>query len=180
MARLKPLVQPTNDTCGQTCIAMLAGVKVDTAIANTRAINGCVTADLVRGLDAHGIKHGTERRWPWKRNTANWKVPDVAIITLAPRNENWYHAVVLHNGKIYDPALGVGIWLHHYIDLLAKFKAKFVDYIIVYKDDTTWQDSTDGGTASKRSSRDSSNLRSRKGRGRAARLQRRSPSHKSK
>ena len=143
MSGIRPLVQPTDDTCGQTCVAMLAGTDINSTIAATKAFNGCFTADLQRGLQIHGIRCGTERQWPWRRKPSGWRVPDAAIITVSPKHERWHHAVVLHNGIIYDPSLGVGIWLHHYIDLLAKYDSKFADYISVNKEDLKWQVSAD-------------------------------------
>ena len=57
MNKLTPIVQ-THRTCGQACVAMIAGVTLEEAIVATGKTSRTRTADLKRGLDVFGIPHG--------------------------------------------------------------------------------------------------------------------------
>lgn len=59
---MKPIVQPTRTTCGQTCVAMLAGVTVEEAIVAVGTHRPTDAEELIRGLAFYGLSVGVPRR----------------------------------------------------------------------------------------------------------------------
>jgi hypothetical protein len=111
---IRPLMQPTDDTCGQTCVAMIVGVTVDEVVQAMGWNTATSWQDCRRALAKFGIKTGGgDRPFPtvWRRGPREHKLPPYSIVEVrdAPRPKTWGHVVVLRDGIVYDPLYGCGI-----------------------------------------------------------------------
>ena len=102
---ITPILQ-THRTCGQTCIAMLAGITLIEAINIIGKTRATRTGDLKRGLDICGISHG-DRLIRHKRGRP---LPRLCIchfgMEIRPSMPIAGHWVVFHNGTFFDPHKG--------------------------------------------------------------------------
>lgn len=102
---VKPLLQPdASGLCGQTCVAMAAGVTIDEAF-NAVGVSGIgqrgtEPSDLVRGLRRLGVRVGEPRPFPQVR------LPRCGIAAINDNKTSWGHWVFLKNGLVYDPGFG--------------------------------------------------------------------------
>ncbi len=94
--------QPTDTTCGQTCVAMLAGVTVDEVCEVMGKKGKTHRKDLARALN-----HFNFSCTPLIRMT---KVLEKDVLRLAiirlqhPTTKSWTHWVVRKDGEDYDPS----------------------------------------------------------------------------
>jgi hypothetical protein len=90
--------------CGQTCVAMIAGVTLEESIAAFGGKRGATrTKDLVNALRKLGINCGDPPLVKIKYQC----YPDTCIVKLHidhPDLKKSTHWVVWHNGKYYDPS----------------------------------------------------------------------------
>jgi hypothetical protein len=114
---LVPLVQPTRQTCGQTCVAMLAGVTVEEAIFAVGHQSPTTADDLRRGLEFYGIRsklparHGIVWLEAPSLRTGHWIVryggcyidPDDGKVYLRREYERW----AINDGRRLTLQLGV-------------------------------------------------------------------------
>lgn len=125
MIVLRPLRQPTEHTCGQTCLAMVSGLPVPQLQRLVRKRGRTAPADLVRGLELVG-KRGVrvERVYRGIRFTTRWgqrsveaagyclPAPAIVLIT-GPKVRHW----VLFDGEhIFDPAKGYKATVHGFVN----------------------------------------------------------------
>ncbi len=94
-------MRQTHNTCGQTCLAMLAKVSLETAISAVGVGGKTCTKDLVNGL--RQLKVGSGKRLERLRRAD--KLPRYCIVKV-------YHSYgshwVLHwDGTVYDSELGI-------------------------------------------------------------------------
>ena len=54
---MKLIMQPTSETCGQACIAMIAGKTVEEVIKDMKTSGPTSIGQLIEALDFYGIKH---------------------------------------------------------------------------------------------------------------------------
>lgn len=99
---MRPLRQPTPTTCGQACVAMLAGVSVEAAMRATGKRGSTRTTDVVRGLQTLGLRCGG-RLVPAPR--VRGLVP-TALVRCSLLGRSGWHWVVWHHGRFYDPMWG--------------------------------------------------------------------------
>lgn len=93
--------QPTGYLCGQSVIAMLAGVSVDEVIEVMRNRYGTSTTELRHALDYYGIKMVTKKRQPYEGKP----LPKCCILSISlPGYGHWS---LYYDGKYYDPEFGV-------------------------------------------------------------------------
>ncbi len=100
---LKLITQPNDGLCGQTCIAMLAGVTLDEAceIMHCRDWQASM-GKMVDTLDYLGLAHeGTIIYTPGAEVT----LPKCAI--LMEKMGRYSHYLVIYDGVYYDPTEGI-------------------------------------------------------------------------
>jgi hypothetical protein len=107
---LRPLLQPDmSGTCGQTCVAMVAGVSLDEAFhavgSTDLRMEGTVPEDIVRGLRKLGWYVGDYQVHGYKKKKL-LRLPEFALLCLERTNDRWAHWVVIKGGFVYDPGIG--------------------------------------------------------------------------
>lgn len=120
--------QPTKRTCGQTCVAMAAGVTFDEAAEAVGHRRSTTYRDLQRGLAKLKV-------WCTSREAydPSKKLPEMAILRLRSYdNKRWGgHWVLLAGGYVYDP-LGDGSSLYEYYVMHLSFRnCRVVSYLPV-------------------------------------------------
>lgn len=101
-APLRLVMQNTPQTCGQACIAMLAGVPLEEAVAVMHTSGPTSIGQLIQALDHYGIAHSGKNTRLSKKNP---ELPEMAVLTVHfPEYAHW---VVYHKGKYYDPEFGL-------------------------------------------------------------------------
>lgn len=97
------ILQPSAATCGQACIAMIAGKGIEEVIADMRTDGPTSIGQLMEILDAYGIGHAERNKRISKKNPAPY--PN-SILTVHVSG-GYTHWVVLHDGRYYDPEFGL-------------------------------------------------------------------------
>ena len=93
--------QPTEYLCGQSVVAMLAGVSVDEVINIMVNDKGTSVAEIDSALFYYGIKNGKKRM----SVTKDTVLPDICILSVKlPKYGHWS---LYFKGKYYDPEFGV-------------------------------------------------------------------------
>jgi len=90
---------PGSSLCGQTCVAMIAGVPLEESISRFNSKGGTRTKQVKQVLESFGF-NATNRL---KRVTKGTIIPSLAIGKMRWSNSNHSHWVVIYDGKIYDP-----------------------------------------------------------------------------
>ncbi len=94
--------QPTEYLCGQSVVAMLAGVSVDAVIDVMQTEQGTSTPEIRDALKWYGLKTATKARLKYNPGQA---LPDCCILSvMLPGYGHWS---LYYNGKYYDPEFGV-------------------------------------------------------------------------
>ncbi|WP_155988010.1 hypothetical protein [Gorillibacterium massiliense] len=99
---IKYVEQPTFETCGQACIAMIAGVSIDDAIKTMKTRGPTSIGQLIEALDFYKIKHAEKNKRISKKNPI---YSSVSILTV--HMPNYTHWVLHYHGKFYDPEFGI-------------------------------------------------------------------------
>ncbi len=92
--------EPTGSLCGQTCVAMLAGVSVDDVIDVMGTHEGTVKQDLKKALDYYGIAYAPKST----KFNADTSLPELCIIRM--KLPDYGHWGIYHKGTFYDPEFG--------------------------------------------------------------------------
>lgn len=97
------IIQPADGLCGQTCVAMLAGVTID----EVGKIMGCrewqaTMGMVISGLNYYGIKHTEKIIYTQGKEVT---LPKCAI--LMEKMGRFCHYLVCYDGVFYDSNLGV-------------------------------------------------------------------------
>ena len=100
---MKLIMQPTPETCGQACIAMIAGKTVEEVIKDMKTNGPTSIGQLIEALDFYGIKHAERNTRISKKNP----VPHEFSILTVHTNNGYTHWALLFNGKYYDPEFGL-------------------------------------------------------------------------
>ena len=73
------VMQPTSTTCGQACIAMIAGKPVEEVIKDMKTDGPTSIGQLIEILDFYGIKHAERNKRISKKN----RIPyEYSILTV--------------------------------------------------------------------------------------------------
>ena len=98
------IIQPGDGLCGQTCIAMLAGVTIADVISvmDCREWQGTM-GRLISALNYYGIDHTDVIVYPASGEEV--VLPKCAI--LMEKMGRFSHYLLYFNGKYYDPNLGI-------------------------------------------------------------------------
>lgn len=96
------LLQNNTRTCGQACVAMLAGVSIEDVIKVMKTSGPTSIGQIIEALDYYKIGHSDKNVRLSKKNPT---LPDTAILTVhMPEYTHW---VLYHNQKLYDPEFGL-------------------------------------------------------------------------
>ena len=97
------VMQPTSETCGQACIAMITGKKTEEVIRDMGTKGPVSIGQLIEILDFYGVKHAERNTRISKKNPVPY---DYSILTVHT-NEGYTHWTLLYNNKYYDPEFGL-------------------------------------------------------------------------
>lgn len=104
---MKHLFQPKRShLCGQTSVAMVAGISLEESIKAFKGHKKATTFKLVtEALDNLGYDTGDIKIIDNRKK--NQIFPDLCLIRIEKVGKNLGHLVVYNKGKVYDPAEGV-------------------------------------------------------------------------
>ncbi|MDR0446348.1 MAG: GNAT family N-acetyltransferase [Oscillospiraceae bacterium] len=94
--------QPTEYLCGQSVIAMLAGVSVDEVIEVMQNDKGTSTQELRDALKWYGLKTATKARLKYTEGAI---LPECCILSV--KLPGYGHWSLYYESKYYDPEFGV-------------------------------------------------------------------------
>lgn len=95
--------QPSFETCGQACIAMIAGKDINDVIKDMKTSGSTSIGQLMEILDKYEIRHAEKNVRISKKNP---KPHEYSILTVHA-NGGYTHWVLLYDDKYYDPEFGV-------------------------------------------------------------------------
>ncbi len=103
---MKLVTQPFDGLCGQTCIAMLAGVTLDEAceIMHCREWQANM-GKMIETLDYLFIPHADVLHYTKGEDPEKIKLPDCAI--LLEKMGRYSHYLIYFEGTYYDPTHGI-------------------------------------------------------------------------
>lgn len=105
---MEVLIQPHDGLCGQSCVAMLAGITLEEAINTMHCLEWQATMDkIVSALNYFGIDHSEEIIYT--NGKEDVKLPECCVIM--EKMGRYSHYLVYYKEKGYDSNLGV---LEHY------------------------------------------------------------------
>lgn len=94
---IKSLKQPQGGLCGQTCVAMLAGVTVEEAVRTMKSKSGEASlSKVIETLDYYGLHHMK----PVYTRGRETELPKCCIVNV--RNGIRSHLMVYFDGNYYD------------------------------------------------------------------------------
>ncbi len=67
---MKPVMQPTSETCGQACITMITGKDIDEVIKDMKTSGPTSIGQLIEILGYYGVKHAERNTRISKKNPA--------------------------------------------------------------------------------------------------------------
>ena len=97
------VLQPTFETCGQACIAMIAEKDIEEVIKDMKTRRSTSIGELIDILDFYGIKHAERNVRISKKNPVPYEYSILTVHT----NAGYSHWALLYEGKYYDPEFGV-------------------------------------------------------------------------
>ncbi len=97
--KMQRLIQPTANTCGQTCVAMISSQTVDDVCKVMGRKGGTHTRDLIKALSFYGFACG-DRLIRMNQHTV---LPALAIVKVKHPTEKWTHWAVWRGNKFLDP-----------------------------------------------------------------------------
>lgn len=95
--------QPTTTTCGQACIAMIAGKSVEQVMKDMKTDGSTSIGQLMEILDFYGIRHAERNKRISKKNPVPYEYSILTVHT----NAGYTHWTLLYDGKYYDPEFGL-------------------------------------------------------------------------
>ena len=95
--------QPTSTTCGQACIAMIAGKSVEQVMKDMKTDSPTSIGQLMEILDFYGIRHAERNKRISKKNPVPYEYSILTVHT----NAGYTHWTLLYDGKYYDPEFGL-------------------------------------------------------------------------
>ena len=97
------IMQPTFLTCGQACIAMIAGKNVHEVIKDMKTDGATSIGQLIEILDFYGIAHAERNKRISKKNPVPYKYSILTVHT----NAGYTHWMLLYDNKYYAPEFGL-------------------------------------------------------------------------
>lgn len=109
------ILQPTFETCGQACIAMITGKSIDEVIKDMKTSGPTSIGQLIEILDFYGVKHAEKNTRISKKNPIPYKYSILTVHT----DKGYTHWTLLFDNKYYDPEFGLidreYIWKNNFI-----------------------------------------------------------------
>ena len=100
---MKLVLQPTPETCGQACIAMITGKDINEVIKDMKTSGPTSIGQLIDILDKYGIKHAERNTRISKKNP----IPHNYSILTVHTKKGYTHWTLLYDNKYYDPEFGL-------------------------------------------------------------------------
>lgn len=100
---MKLVMQPTETSCGQACIAMITGKEVEEVIKDMKTDGPTSIGQLIEILDFYRIKHAEKNTRISKKNPVPYEYSILTVHT----NAGYTHWTLLFDGKYYDPEFGL-------------------------------------------------------------------------
>ncbi len=97
------VLQPTFETCGQACIAMITGKDINQVIKDMKTSGQTSIGQLIEALDFYGIKHAERNTRISKKNPT----PHEYSILTVHTDAGYTHWTLLFDNKYYDPEFGI-------------------------------------------------------------------------
>ena len=97
------VLQPSFETCGQACVAMITGKDIAEVIKDMRTSGPVSIGQLIEILDFYGVKHAGRNTRISKKNP----VPHPYSILTVHTNKGYTHWTLLYENKYYDPEFGL-------------------------------------------------------------------------
>lgn len=101
--KMELVMQPTSETCGQACIAMITGRRIEEVIKDMKTSGSTSIGQLIEILDFYGVKHAERNTRISKKNP----VPYPYSILTVHADGGYTHWTLLYDGKYYDPEFGL-------------------------------------------------------------------------
>lgn len=95
--------QPSFETCGQACVAMITGKDINDVIRDMKTSGSTSIGQLIEILDKYEIRHAERNIRISKKNPKPYKY---SILTVHA-NGGYTHWVLFYNDKYYDPEFGL-------------------------------------------------------------------------
>lgn len=95
--------QNSFETCGQACIAMIAGKTIETVIQDMGTDGPTSIGQLIEILDRYGIAHAERNTRISKKNPEPYPYSILTVHT----HEGYTHWTLWYEGKYYDPEFGL-------------------------------------------------------------------------
>lgn len=95
--------QPSFETCGQACIAMIAGRDINDVIMDMKTSGPTSIGQLIEILDKYAIRHAERNTRISKKNPKPYQY---SILTVHA-DSGYTHWVLFYHGKYYDPEFGL-------------------------------------------------------------------------
>lgn len=100
---MKLIMQPTFSTCGQACIAMIAGKNVEEVIRDMKTDGATSIGQLIEILDCYGIRHAERNKRISKKKPVPYKYSILTVHTDA----GYTHWTLFYDNRYYDPEFGL-------------------------------------------------------------------------
>lgn len=97
------VMQPAFETCGQACVAMITGKKIEDVIKDMKTSGSTSIGQLIEILDFYGVKHAEKNTRISKKNPVPYKYSILTVHT----NAGYTHWALLYDNKYYDPEFGL-------------------------------------------------------------------------
>lgn len=97
------VMQPTSETCGQACIAMITGKNIEEVMKDMKTSGPTSIGQIIEILDFYGVKHAQKNTRISKKNPAPYEYSILTVHT----NAGYNHWALLYDGKYYDPEFGL-------------------------------------------------------------------------
>ncbi len=97
------VIQPTSETCGQACIAMITIKDIEEVIKDMKTNRSTSIGQLIEILDFYGVKHAEKNTRISKKNPVPYEYSILTVHT----NAGYTHWTLLYDNKYYDPEFGL-------------------------------------------------------------------------
>ncbi len=97
------IMQPTPETCGQACIAMITGKDIREVIKDMKTSGPTSIGQLIEILDFYNVKHAERNTRISKKNPVPYQYSILTVHT----NAGYTHWSLLYDNKYYDPEFGL-------------------------------------------------------------------------
>lgn len=97
------VMQPTFETCGQACIAMITGKEIGEVIKDMKTSGPVSIGQLIEILDFYEVKHAERNTRISKKNPVPYEYSILTVHT----NAGYTHWTLLYDNKYYDPEFGL-------------------------------------------------------------------------